>query len=218
MGKSKLGVEVPRASVVDGVDPGQEGGVVRWPAPWELAPSVATWRMARTGGLVASARASLALRVRSDLVDSAHSGVVRAVVEWPTVVVARSSRSSMLAQGANVGRVAGWFEAWGAEVWFVEPGAWRAVMEVQTPEREPVPSLRKADKEALGDAEAVAAFRKARRAVRAKEAKVLLLEAGLARLKGLYPWWTETHEGLIDAALIGLAETQTTSRVGWRRL
>lgn len=217
MGKSKLGEGIIPADVVYGVDPGQEGGVVRWvPGERGLRPC-RIWGMARVGGLLASA-ASRATLHRMVVGDLGELGRVRAVIEWTTVVAARSSRSSMLAQGANVGRVAGWFEAWGAEVWFVEPGAWRAVMEVRTPEREPVASLKKADKEALGDAEAVAAFRKARRAVRATEAKVLLLEAGLARLKGLYPWWTETHEGLIDAALIGLAETKTTSRVGWRRL
>lgn len=217
MGRNKLGEGVIPADVVYGVDPGKEGGVVRWvrgePSRWPCR----SWRMDKRNGLLASVswRATLHQMVMADL---GKLGRVRAVIEWPTVVAARSSRSSMLAQGANVGRVAGWFEAWGAEVWFVEPGAWRAVMEVQTPGREPVASLKKADKEALGNAEAVAAFRKARRAARATEAKALLLEAGLARLKGLYPWWTETHEGLIDAALIGLAETKVTSRVGWRRL
>ena len=141
MGKSKLGEGIIPADVVYGVDPGQEGGVVRWvPGERGLRPC-RIWGMARVGGLLASA-ASRATLHRMVVGDLGELGRVRAVIEWPTVVAARSSRSSMLAQGANVGRVAGWFEAWGAEVWFVEPGAWRAVMEVQNVVLPVLPALR----------------------------------------------------------------------------
>lgn len=217
MGRSRLGEEVLPAVVVYGVDPGYEGAVVRWARDRDGQWQVVIWQMDRAQGLLVSAEARESL-VSMIALDKGRAGVVRAVVEWPTVVAGRSFRASMLTQGCNVGRVAGWFELLGVEVWFVDPTAWRAAVGVQTPEREPPKALKKADKEAIGDAAAVAEFRKRRRAQRADEAKVLLLEAGVLWLKQICPWWTVKHPGVIDAALIGMAEIQTTSRVGWRRL
>lgn len=176
-----------------------------------------SWRLGGAKGLRASSEAR-ALFLRTVAQDKAIWWTVRAVVEWPVTVAARSSRSSSLYQGAAVGWVAGLLQGAGAEVWYVDPAAWRMAVEVRTPEREPVASLKKADKEAIGDAAAVAEFRRLRRRRRQDEAKRLLIAAGLAKLKTVWPQWSDGHEGVIDAALIALAETQTTSRVGWRRL
>lgn len=220
MGKSKKVVEPKAAVAVYGVDPGHEGAVVRWSAFTDGWRQRGIWKMGGRTGLRQdrAARDEVALYVERDLIRARRHGMeVRAVVEWPSIVTAMSSRRVMLGQGEGVGWAAGLLQGADLDVWYVEPQLWRAVVGVQTPERVGLPKITREDQLAF-EPEDLGALRKGRRREMAKEAKALLLEAGMAKLREVVPGWSVDHEGVIDAALIGLADIQTTSRVGWRRL
>lgn len=222
MGRSKVGEEPKAAVAVYGVDPGHEGAVARWRLLDGKWLQSGIWRMGGKTGLREdrSARDELLWWTEQDKAQARRHLIgmeVRAVVEWPSIVTAMSSRRVMLGQGEGVGWAAGLLQGAGLEVWYVEPQVWRAVVGVRTPAREALARITKDEEEVLGQEE-VLAIRKGRRRARAKEAKTLLLEAGMAKLREVVPGWSADHEGVIDAALIGLADIQTTSRVGWRRL
>lgn len=220
MAKSKA-VEEPKAAVaVYGVDPGREGAVVRWRLLDGKWLQSGIWRMGGKTGLREdqAARDELLWWIERDKAQARQQRTeVRGVVEWPSIVAAMASRKSMLGQGETVGWAAGLLQGAGLEVWYVEPQAWRSAVGVQTPEREPLARITKDEEVALGKEE-LRALRKGRRRARSVEAKTLLLEAGMAKLREVVPGWSVDHEGVIDAALIGLADVLTTSRVGWRRL
>lgn len=220
MARSKK-VEEPRAAVaVYGVDPGHEGAIVRWRDLEGRWLQVGTWRMGGRLGLREdrAVRDELLYWIDQDHIQARRRGIeVRGVVEWPSIVTAMSSRRVMLGQGEGVGWAAGLLQGAGLEVWYVEPQVWRAAVGVQTPAREPLARITKDEEVALGEEELLA-LRRGRRRARSVEAKALLLEAGMAKLREVVPGWSVDHEGVIDAALIGLADIQTTSRVGWRRL
>lgn len=214
--------ELKAAVAVYGVDPGHEGAVVRWRLLDGKCLQSGIWRMGGKTGLREdrAARDELLWWTEQDKAQARlhlRGMEVRGVVEWPSIVAAMASRKSMLGQGETVGWAAGLLQGAGLEVWYVEPQVWREVVGVRTPERQGLAKITKDDRMAF-EQEELLALRKGRRRVMAKEAKTLLLEAGMAKLREVVPGWSVDHEGVIDAALIGLADIQTTSRVGWRRL